>query len=102
MKKRNCRLTPAERERHEEAVKLRKMTDEQICAHLDEIRSAGYKAGYSEGKRDRPAAEAEDQHRSVKDFLARLTWMAGTGNGIGPGTVAKVKVFAKKEKFVDE
>lgn len=37
MKKRNCRMTDRERERHERATKIRKMTDDQICDLLDEL-----------------------------------------------------------------
>lgn len=99
MKKRNCRLTPAERDQHEQAVRIRKMTDEQICQRLKEARAAGYKTGYQQGKCDQSIAEMEDRHRGVKDFLFRLSCLSGTGNGIGPGTVAKLKEFAKKEGY---
>jgi hypothetical protein len=37
MKKRNCRMTPAEREQHERATKIRKMTDAQLCGMLDRL-----------------------------------------------------------------
>lgn len=37
MKKRNCRMTAAEREQHERATKIRKMTDEQLCGMLDSL-----------------------------------------------------------------
>lgn len=99
MKKRNCRLTPEEREQHEQAVKLRRMTDEQICISLGEIRSTGYQAGHQQGKCDQAILEMENRNRGVKNFLFRLDCLSGTGNGIGPGTVAKLKEFAKKEGY---
>ena len=44
MKKRNCRMTDQERERHERATKIRKMTDDQICDLLDELNGRPGKA----------------------------------------------------------
>lgn len=44
MKKRNCRMTDQERERHERATKIRKMTDDQICDLLDELNARPAKA----------------------------------------------------------
>lgn len=44
MKKRNCRMTGQERERHERATKIRKMTDDQICDLLDELNARPEKA----------------------------------------------------------
>ncbi len=37
MAKKNYRKTTLEREQHNTAVKVRKMTDEQLCAFLDDI-----------------------------------------------------------------
>lgn len=36
-KKRACRRSCEENAMHEKAVKLRKMTDEQLCEHLDSV-----------------------------------------------------------------
>ena len=38
MKKRNCRMTGEEKNVHERAVKLRKMTDDKLVEHIDHIR----------------------------------------------------------------
>lgn len=35
MKKRNCRKTDIEREQHDRAIRVRKMTDAQLCEYLD-------------------------------------------------------------------
>ena len=39
IKKRSCRRTPEEQEIHEEAVKLRKMTDKQLVDYVRNNRS---------------------------------------------------------------
>lgn len=38
MKKRNCRKTDIEREQHDRAIRVRKMTDAQLCEYLDGLR----------------------------------------------------------------
>ena len=48
MKKRNCRMTGEEKNVHERAVKLRKMTDDKLVEHIDHIREEAYNTGYSE------------------------------------------------------
>ena len=39
-KKRNCRRTPDELRQHEIAVKIRKMTDQQLCKYIDGLSKA--------------------------------------------------------------
>lgn len=78
MKKRNCRKTLEEREQHAEATRLRKMTDERL---VEEFRNAG----------GSPRKEC-----SAADFLKYLDSMSGTGNGIGPATVAKLEEVFKR------
>ena len=36
MKKHSCRMTDTEKEMHDRAVKIRKMTDEQLCNYIDD------------------------------------------------------------------
>lgn len=83
MKKRNCRRLPDEKQQHEFATKIRKMTDAQICSFIDEIQ--------------RP-----NENDDVAQFLNRLEWMSGTGNRIGRATVAKLKAFAISEGYIKE
>ena len=40
MKKRNCRKTDIEREQHDRAIRVRKMTDAQLCEYLDGLRGS--------------------------------------------------------------
>lgn len=79
-RKRNCRRTPKEIQDHETAVKVRKMTDEQLCEFI-----AGLSASLP----------------SVEDFLRRLDELSGTGNGIGRVTVNKLRRIAIKEGFLE-
>lgn len=79
-KKRNCRRTPDELRQHEIAVKIRKMTDQQLCEFIDGLSAS------------RP---------SVEDFLRRLDELSGTGNGIGRVTVNKLRRIAAQEGFLE-
>ena len=78
-KKRNCRRTPKEIQDHETAVKVRKMTDEQLCEFLREI--------------SRPKL-------TVEDFFHCLDNQAGSGSGISTGTIHKLRKIAVKEGFL--
>ena len=75
MKKHNWRMTPEEREQHERATKIRKMTDKQTCEYIDELCSP--------------------QH-AVENFLYGVE----SCKGIGQATIAKLRGFAKKEGFI--
>ena len=79
-KKRACRRTPKEIQDHETAVKVRKMTDEQLCEFLREI--------------SRPKL-------TVEDFFRCLDNQAGSGSGISAGTIYKLRRIAIKEGFLE-
>ena len=61
MKKRNCRKTGTEREQHERATRVRKMTDAQLCEYLD-----GLSAGTDDGLRISDATI-----RKIRDIAQR-------------------------------
>ena len=46
MKKRSCRRTDFEQEQHERAIRVRKMTDAQLCEYLDSL-AAGQRPSWS-------------------------------------------------------
>ena len=75
-KKRDCRRTPYELRQHETAVKIRKMTDRQLCEFIDGLSAA------------RP---------SVEDFFRCLDKQAGSGSG----TIHKLRKIAVKEGFLE-
>lgn len=85
MKKKSCRMTETERQMHDRAVKVRKMTDEKLCEYLDGL-------AHHEPVKTGP---------SVADFIHLMEEKAGSGNGIGMGIVGKVKNFAVAGGFME-
>lgn len=77
MKKRSCRRTKIEKEQHEMAVKIRKMTDEKICEVLFE--------------------NNKNSASRVGEFLDFVE--ADIGNGIGVRTIEKLRRIAEKNDF---
>ena len=121
MKKQSCRMTQQERETHREATKLRKMTDQQLVDYVNSQKEqagpakdqeAVHKAEIEEleaevakYKAKANKAEAEVRKNAVKAikgkstggkaaverFLQELKKKTGSGNGIGNGTIFKLK-----------
>ena len=75
-KKPNCRRTPYELRQHETAVKVRKMTDQQLCEYITRLSASS---------------------PSVEDFFHFLDKQAGSGSGISTGTIHKLRKIAVKE-----
>lgn len=88
MKKHNCRMTPEEREQHERATKIRKMTDQQLCKYIDGLK-----------EKNRIQANFPDMSKisafAVNEFLMNLN----NCKGVGQATIAKLWKYAKKEGF---
>lgn len=80
-KKRKCRFTPEELNIHEEAVKLRKMTDAQLVGAFKEAQDAVN--GHS------PKKDTSD----VERLLQALS--DGKCKGVGGGTCYKITEFAR-------
>ena len=100
MKKQSCRMTPQEREIHKEAGKYRRMTDQQLMdtiqglkrqAEKADAREKALAAGWEKVKQERKAPAGIDEKAAVEKFLQYLSTMAGTGNGIGNGTIFKLR-----------
>lgn len=62
MKKRNCRRTQNKSQIHEKAVKMRKMTDEQLVHYVENRVEKARSEGWNEAKKG----------RSLKKFLESL------------------------------
>lgn len=101
--KQSCRMTQQERETHKEAGKLRRMTDQQLIDCMNQLKERAEKAEAEAKKSKARVARAEAEAMSnaknrntggkaaVERFLQALKEKAGTGNGIGNGTVFKLK-----------
>lgn len=61
-------------------MKIRKMTDRQLCEHIDRLSAS---------------------HPSVEDFFRSLDKQAGSGSGISTGTIHKLRKIAMKEGFLE-
>ena len=90
-KKRNCRRTPEEVSVHEEAVKLRKMTDAQL---VEKVRSASAEASKS--------AAAFDELGKAANHTAEFLEAFTNANipGIGKVTIKKLTTFAKENGYI--
>lgn len=121
MKKQSCRMTQQERETHREATKLRKMTDQQLvdyvnnqkeqagpakdqeAVHKAEIEELEAEVAKYKAKANKAEAEARKNavkaikgkstggKAAVERFLQELKKKTGSGNGIGNGTIFKLK-----------
>lgn len=80
MKKHSCRMTDTEKEMHDRAVKIRKITDEQLCKYIDDTQSKN-----------------DTRDKSVSKFL---TCVAGL-KGIGKTTENKLYYLAREKGFID-
>lgn len=80
-KKRNCRRSDEETALHNEAVRLRKMTDAQLVSAVRNGRQT--------------KEPAPDKVKALLDGLA-----AGECKGVGGATVFKIRQFAADKGFV--
>ena len=82
-KKRNCRRSNLERTQHDTAVKIRKMTDEQICDFINEI-------------------SVSKSNDDITRFLDKLEELKGFGNGVSTKTIVKLRKIAVENGFIME
>lgn len=82
-RKRNCKRSNLERTQHDTAVKIRKMTDEQICDFINEI-------------------SVSKSNDDITRFLDKLEELKGIGNGISTKTIAKLRKIAVENGFIME
>ena len=91
-KKRKCRYTPEELNIHEEAVKLRKMTDAQLVG--------AFKTAQKVISVPSVAQDATDGHSPNKDTSAieklLQALLDGKCKGVGGGTCYKIVEFARE------
>lgn len=100
MSKRKCRLSPEELGMHEQAVKLRKMTDRQLVEYVLDEKTAAYDDGEFSGKKQvmkqqRPADQVIG-NTGVKSFLDEIQSVSG----IGAVTMKKLHDLAEERGYL--
>lgn len=92
-KKRKCRFTQEEQAIHEEAVRLRKMTDKQLVEEF-------HRAAEPEERPERTEPERGDEEQAISrssDVKRLITALAdGRCKGIKGATVYKITEFARE------
>lgn len=82
-RKRSCRRTTDENIIHEKAVKMRKMTDEQLVHYVEDRVEKARSEGFNQGKLQIPEVS---QIRAV-DFVEEISRI----KGIGEATMRKIR-----------
>lgn len=86
MGKRNCRRTDTEREQHERATRVRKLTDAQLCEYLDGLAAPPPPAGPSVGE-------------IINKFIDSLAIRSDTGLRISDATIRKIRAMAEENGY---
>lgn len=87
-KKRSCRRTMDENIIHEKAVKMRKMTDEQLVHYVEERVEKARSEGFNQGKVQVP------KYKSIS--IEKIINEIGNVRGIGATKLADIQVILKK------
>ena len=90
--KRNCRRTEDEIRIHEKAVKMRKMTDEQLVHYVEDRVEKARSEGFNSGKK------AAGNGKNTKEFRAEL--QTSTIPGIGIVTINKLLKVATEHGYI--
>lgn len=91
-KKRRCRRTYNENVIHEKAVKMRKMTDEQLVHYVEDRAEKARSEGFNQGKSRVP------RHKPVN--LEELIKEIGDVRGIGVSKLSDIQAII--EKYIGE
>ena len=86
-KKRSCRRTVNENRIHDKAVKMRKMTDEQLVHYVEDRVEKARSEGFHQGK-----AKASAQKASISSVLDEI----GAIKGIGEAKMREIGAVLKK------
>ncbi len=94
-KKRSCRRTADEDRIHEKAVKMRKMTDEQLVHYVEDRVEKARSEGFNRG---REMAACNSVEKPVRAFIEKL--QDGKVPGIGAATVTKIRNAAREYGYI--
>lgn len=90
MKKRSCRRTGFEQEQHDRAIRVRKMTDAQLCAYLDELEA-----------HNQPIVISQDElEKVINGFIDSLATRSGTGLWVSDATIRKIRAMAVENGYL--
>lgn len=98
-KRRSCRRTAQEDMYHERAVKIRKMTDEQLCTYIDDKVKEAYEKGLAGNKQAGPAEE-KPAVKTVGEFISAIT--VAKIPGIGAVTINKLLKVATENGYIEK
>ncbi len=87
-KKRRCRRTVGENAFHKKAVKMRKMTDEQLVHYVEDQVEKARSEGFNQGR----GQSGEASQLSAVDFVEEI----GRIKGIGAATMYKIRELLGK------
>lgn len=93
MSKRSCRRTEDRKKIHEKAVKMRKMTDEQLVHYVEDRIAKAESEGYNKTKKD-----ADLRNSTVKYFLDGFRQVPG----VGKITYKRLVEYAKENGYIPE
>lgn len=100
-KKRSCRRSAEEDRQHDIAVRFRKMTDQQICTHIEKVRKeaweSGHDAGYRAGQEEAGGKEKGNGKEAVNEFLKAI--QLAQIKGVGVATISKLMVYAQENGY---
>lgn len=90
-KKRSCRRTADEDKVHEKAVKIRKMTDEQLVQYVNDRAEKARSEGFDQGKKSAAGM-------TVNEFLKEISKI----KGVGDVTICKIMEHFREKGIQDE
>lgn len=90
--KRNCRRTEDEVRIHEKAVKMRKMTDEQLVHYVEDRVEKARSEGFNSGKKESGSG------KGTREFLEEL--QTSKIAGIGAVTINKLLKVATEHGYI--
>lgn len=90
MKKRSCRRTGFEQEQHDRAIRVRKMTDAQLCAYLDEL----------EGRNRSIVISQDELEKVINGFIDSLATRSDTGLRVSDATIRKIRAMAVENGYL--
>ena len=95
MSKRSCRRTEDAKKIHEKAVKMRKMTDEQLVHYVEDRIAKAESEGYNQTKKE---AIGDLKNSTVKFFLDGFRQVPG----VGKITYKRMVEYAKENGYISE